>query len=442
VAFFQSSFISTLATAGTALLSLSFAFSVTTQEFLGSCIFLFVKHPYDVGDRVDIVGSEKLQMTVERISLLYTVFNRIDKMQVVQVPNIVLNNLWIENVTRSKAMKEVIDVNVAFDTSFEDIELLRQEMEKFVRNADNSRDFQPDLVIGVGGVGDLDKLTLKVAMKHKSNWHNEAVRATRRSKFMCALALALKKVPIHGPGGGADPVGAPSNPSYSVAISDAEASRNREKAELEKDAMRLVPLKRNGGNVSGDPTGGLASSPEMIAAQQLNTMNASTLGGADEWGYSRDDDTLSSHDQAADRLERMRSNELQKSTSARSGRRQAGATVPLDHYGSATPGIQVTQAGFDEEAQLESPNPYAQGGVFLPTTYQMIPPPGSQASLTRTSPQHPVAAAGQTPGAQPPHTPSSAARGARARGASVSRVQQENSSNNGTSNSNNPYAQR
>lgn len=85
VAFFQSSFITTLATAGTALLSLSFVFAVTTQEFLGSCIFLFVKHPYDVGDRVDIVGPEKEQLIVERISLLYTVFTRIDKMQVVQV---------------------------------------------------------------------------------------------------------------------------------------------------------------------------------------------------------------------------------------------------------------------------------------------------------------------------------------------------------------------
>jgi hypothetical protein len=85
LAFFQSSFITTLATAGTALLSLSFVFAVTTQEFLGSCIFLFVKHPYDVGDRVDIQGSEKEQLVVERISLLYTVFVRIDKMQVVQV---------------------------------------------------------------------------------------------------------------------------------------------------------------------------------------------------------------------------------------------------------------------------------------------------------------------------------------------------------------------
>lgn len=72
----------TLASAGTALLSLSFAFSVTCQEFLGSCIFLFIKHPYDVGDRIDVTDEK---MVVEKISLLYTVLTRIDKMQVVQV---------------------------------------------------------------------------------------------------------------------------------------------------------------------------------------------------------------------------------------------------------------------------------------------------------------------------------------------------------------------
>ena len=45
VAFLNTSFTTTLATAGTALLSLSFVFATTTQEVLGSCIFLFVKHP-------------------------------------------------------------------------------------------------------------------------------------------------------------------------------------------------------------------------------------------------------------------------------------------------------------------------------------------------------------------------------------------------------------
>lgn len=95
------------------------------QEFLGSCIFLFIKHPYDVGDRVDI-SSE--QLVVEQISLLYCVFKRIDNMKMVQIPNIVLNNLWVENVSRSTAMKEQLDMFISFDTSLEDIELLRTEM--------------------------------------------------------------------------------------------------------------------------------------------------------------------------------------------------------------------------------------------------------------------------------------------------------------------------
>lgn len=84
----NSSLSTTIATAGTALLSLSFVFSVTAQEVLGSCIFLFVKHPYDVGDRVDIGGE---QLIVERISLLFTIFRRIGDHKTTQAPNVSLN---------------------------------------------------------------------------------------------------------------------------------------------------------------------------------------------------------------------------------------------------------------------------------------------------------------------------------------------------------------
>ncbi|EFX05491.1 serine/threonine-protein kinase [Grosmannia clavigera kw1407] len=298
LAFFQSSFISTLTTAGTSLLSLSFIFSVTSQEFLGSCIFLFVKHPYDVGDRVDINGPEKEELIVEKISLLYTVFVRIDKMQVVQVPNIQLNNLWIENVTRSNAEREVIDVSVSYDTSFEDIELLRLEMEQFVRHPDNARDFQPDLSISVGSVNNLDKLTLNIAIKHKSNWHNELVRATRRSKFMCALALALKKVPIYAPGGGSDALGSPANPTYSVAVSDATAAEARQQAKNSKDALRLVPLLDLDGDEDEDEDedgnrndGSGNRSAEKQAVRDLHTTIPPT-NAAEGWGAALDDHTL------------------------------------------------------------------------------------------------------------------------------------------------------
>ncbi|KAI0397179.1 serine/threonine protein kinase [Xylariaceae sp. FL0594] len=398
LAFFQSSFITTLATAGTTLLSLSFVFAVTTQEFLGSCIFLFVKHPYDVGDRVDITGPEKEQLIVERISLLYTVFTRIDKMQVVQIPNIVLNTLWIENVSRSKAMKEVIDLNVSYDTSFEDIELLRLEMEKFVRSPENSRDFQQDITISVSGVGDLDKLQLKITIKHKSNWHNEAVRATRRSKFICALAQALKKVPVYAPGGGGEALGGPTNPTYSVSVSDAEAAAARDKAAMEKEAARLVPTNVAKNLSSGDP-----------AAQGFNTINplsAAEAGG----GYNRDDDDVMSDTTNRLSVDRgVRSSiasakSLRKTESQRSGFRRAGESVPAEGYRRGrAPSFQVTQhlAAFDEEAQIGLSNPYAAAPPSQTLHGNNNPPYPATASNVVGAPRV-LASGGSTRQAPPP----------------------------------------
>ncbi|KAI1381090.1 Mechanosensitive ion channel-domain-containing protein [Hypoxylon crocopeplum] len=399
LAFFQSSFITTLATAGTALLSLSFVFAVTTQEFLGSCIFLFVKHPYDVGDRVDIAGSEKEQLVVEKISLLYTVFNRIDKMQVVQVPNIVLNNVWIENVTRSKAMKEMIDINVSYDTSFEDIELLRLEMEKFVRAPENARDFQPDITIGVAGVGDLDKLQLKIGIKHKSNWHNDAVRATRRSKFMCALTLALKRVPIYAPGGGGEALGGPTNPSYSVNVSDSDAAAARNSAAKDKEGKRMVPT-APARNTSTSNKSRAPEDREAKAAQGINTLDPARAV-ADDWGYNRDD----SDDSGDQSIERKRSHdiesirlELHKRESQRSGgRRRAGETLPSQPISENMPGFQVTQhmGPYDEEAQVGGPSPYhttsQPGNTLYPQTSSRTnqpggPPPTNQRTRSPSNP--------------------------------------------------------
>ncbi|KAL1889211.1 hypothetical protein Sste5346_009069 [Sporothrix stenoceras] len=372
LAFFQSSFITTLATAGTALLSLSFVFAVTTQEILGSCIFLFVKHPFDVGDRVDIQGPEKEYLVVEKISLLYTVFNRIDKMQVVQVANIVLNNLWIENVSRSKAMRETIDVNVSYDTSFEDIELLRLEMEKFVRHPDNSRDFQPDIAFSVAGVGDCDKLQLKVSIKHKSNWHNDIVRGTRRSKFMCALALALKKVPIYGPGGGGDAAGGPLNPTYSVSVTDEFAATARAKSAEDKNQGRMVPHVPSAG---GSASRSSSKSAEKRAVNELNTRNPladnddyTLNNGSRESSLERErQDNFatstsylhpsSSVSQSAASRSRQRGassasrtttdveairNDLLK-TQSQKGRRQAGQGLPPMHLGGDLPPADISR---------------------------------------------------------------------------------------------------
>ncbi|PYH87618.1 serine/threonine protein kinase [Aspergillus ellipticus CBS 707.79] len=201
VSFVTSGFGTVIAAGATSLLSLSFVFSTTAQEVLGSCIFLFVKHPFDVGDRVEI--SDKPYF-VERISLLFTVFRNVDDHRITQVPNVVLNTLWVDNFTRANAMHERLKVPISFDTTFNTIQQLKDEMEAFVRDKDNCRDFQPDVTIDVVGVGDMDKMELSVLICHKSNWSNETVRAARRSKFMCALILAVRRVPIRAPGASAE----------------------------------------------------------------------------------------------------------------------------------------------------------------------------------------------------------------------------------------------
>lgn len=307
-----------------------------------------------------------------------------------------MNNLWVDNLTRSKAMKEIVDVNISYDTSFEDVELLRLEMEKFVRHPDNSRDFQQDLVIGVGSVGDCDKLTLKIVMKHKSNWHNEAVRATRRSKFMCALALALKKVPIFGPGATAEPVlGSSDNPTYAVNVDDSFAAAAREKAEREADAVRMVPLMQHKPGTkrtnTSDTTGHVHHVSEKQAAAELNMRPAAASMEAD-FGYNRDDENnldrpaenmaqnttpLGATQHRTDNIEQIRADLLKRENTR--GRRRAGEGVPPAALGT-TPNLAVSHYDRDGNTLVTTSSHRQMSYDEVPLTGASYGPLASQVS--------------------------------------------------------------
>jgi small-conductance mechanosensitive channel len=304
VAFLNTSFVTTLATTGTALLSLSFVFAASAQEVLGSCIFLFVKHPYDIGDRVDIGTAgctNQEQFVVEHISLLYTVFRHVQGTGVgrlCQIPNIVLNTLWVENVSRSKAMTEQLAIDVAFGTSFDDLNILKNEMVTFVTDSNNSRDFQPTVDIDVIGTSDQSKMTIMVEVKHKSNWANETIRRARRSKFMCALVSALKVVPIYPPGGGIDVAGSAANPTYSVGITHPEAKEHADVSAKAREDARLVPTKkieeakeRFSPTVSRNAGAGMTSDETRVVEELTDRNPAVDPARDDAWTSGRDDST-------------------------------------------------------------------------------------------------------------------------------------------------------
>lgn len=270
---------------------MSFVFAVTCQEVLGSCIFLFVKHPYDIGDRIDLKDD---QLTVEHISLLYTIFKRVQNGKMVQIPNIVLNSVWIENVSRSKYMREQLSIFCHFDTTIEDIEALRQQMIDFVTDAKNSRDFQPDIDIEVVGIAEMNKMELRIECKHKSNWANETVRAARRSKFMCALVLALRKVPIYGPGCGDAALGSVGQPAFSVAVSPEDAAVQRDEFAAKKAAKRLLAKKEEEekGTSTGADLSQIAANSELRAVHSLNSRSPARDRVRDEVSEARDDASM------------------------------------------------------------------------------------------------------------------------------------------------------
>jgi hypothetical protein len=123
---------------------------------------------------------------------------------------------------------------------------------------------------------------------------------------MCALVLALRRVPIYGPGCGDAMLGDVGKPTYSVAVTDAEAAAQRAKFASDKEAKRLVPSKKPDDDKSpegkdsssmskGKPKDGDSTSPPPAdksgwsAVATLNARNAAFDPARDDWRAERDE---------------------------------------------------------------------------------------------------------------------------------------------------------
>jgi len=190
-----------LTSLGSTVLALSWLLSATAQEFLQSLIFVFVKHPFDVGDRVTIYGNTGSQgkgddYFVKEISLLFTEFKKMEG-HVVQAPNSYLNTLFILNQRRSGGLAEAVPVTIKFGTSLEQIEQLRNRLLEFVTY--EKREYQKNILTELTTIYEAHSITLNVVFFYKSNWQNELLRLQRRNKFICAMMVTMQELGIEGP---------------------------------------------------------------------------------------------------------------------------------------------------------------------------------------------------------------------------------------------------
>lgn len=190
-----------LTSAGSAVLALSWLFSGTAQEFLASCIFVLVKHPFDVGDRVYLYGNAGAMLKgddffVKEISLLYTEFKKMEG-QIVQAPNSYLNTLFILNMRRSGGLAEAVPLTVKFGTTLDQIDQLRQRLLEFVK--EEKREYQPNILTEIRDIVEAHSVNVNVVFFYKSNWQNELLRLQRRNKFICAMMISMQEAGIEGP---------------------------------------------------------------------------------------------------------------------------------------------------------------------------------------------------------------------------------------------------
>ena len=254
-----------LTSAGSTLLALSWLFSATAQEFLQSVIFVFVKHPFDVGDRVSIYGNTGATLQgddyfVKEIALLYTEFKKMEG-QIVQAPNSYLNTLFILNMRRSGGLAEAIPIVIRFGTTLDQIETLRQTLLEFVES--EKREYQSNILTELREVKEAYSITLNVVFFYKSNWQNELLRLQRRNKFICALMIAMQEIGIEGPLRN-DP-GAKLERPYYVSYPGAGASNAEPRRDTDPDRPDTAATEAAPAFGAASKTGSLRSRPSPAA---------------------------------------------------------------------------------------------------------------------------------------------------------------------------------
>jgi len=190
-----------LTSAGTVVLGLAWVLQATAQEFLQSIIFVFVKHPFDVGDRVTVYGNTGSLMRgddyyVQEISLLYTEFKKMEG-HTVQAPNSLLNTLFILNQRRSTGLADPVELKLRFGTSVDLIDELKARMLQFV--LENKRDYAPKILTEVRTLDEVYSITMNFIFFHKSSYQNELVRLQRHDKFAVELMRQIHDLGIQGP---------------------------------------------------------------------------------------------------------------------------------------------------------------------------------------------------------------------------------------------------
>ncbi|KAL7607014.1 mechanosensitive ion channel protein 6 [Lactuca sativa] len=172
------------------LVVVAFVFGNTCKTIFESIIFLFVMHPFDVGDRCEIDG---VQMIVEEMNILNTIFLRSDN-QKIYIPNSVLLTRSIGNFYRSPDMSDTINFLIHVGTPADKIATIKQQILSYVES--NKDHWYSDPIVVTMDMYDLNSQKLSVWVQHKINYQDITQRLTRRGKIIEEMIRIFRELDI------------------------------------------------------------------------------------------------------------------------------------------------------------------------------------------------------------------------------------------------------
>ncbi|KAM0949173.1 putative mechanosensitive ion channel MscS, LSM domain superfamily [Dioscorea sansibarensis] len=161
-----------------------FMFGNTCKMAFEAIIFVFVIHPFDVGDRCLVDG---VQMIVEEMNILTTVFLKYNN-EKIYYPNSVLATKPISNFYRSPDMSDSVEFSINMATPVDCIGNLKERITMYLKSKPNHWHENHSLV--VKDIVDLNKLNMALYVQHTMNFQNISDRNIRRSD----LVLELKRI--------------------------------------------------------------------------------------------------------------------------------------------------------------------------------------------------------------------------------------------------------
>ncbi|KAI7997481.1 Mechanosensitive ion channel protein 5 [Camellia lanceoleosa] len=168
----------------------AFIFGNSCKTVFEAIMFLFLMHPFDVGDRCEIDG---FQMIVEEMNILTIVFLRFDNQKIIY-PNSTLSMKPVSNYYRSPVMGDTIELCVNITTPIEKIAIIRQRIISYI---ESKKDHQyPSPTVVPMNLEELNKLKISVWLRHRMNHQDMQGRWFRRALVVEEMIKIFKELDI------------------------------------------------------------------------------------------------------------------------------------------------------------------------------------------------------------------------------------------------------